>query len=131
MKTEQARAGVDAQQAEVQRLQEQFDRHTMFAPFDGYVSAEHTEVGQWVMQGDPVAEIVELNEVDVEIAVVEDFVANLNTSVEGARRGRRRCRKTTVRRPRGDHQSAGRCPGPHVSRQGPRARIGSRTTSRC
>lgn len=83
MKTQQALAKVEAQKAEVQRLQEQFDRHTLFAPFDGWVSAEHTEVGQWVMQGDPVAEFVELNEVDVEIAVVEDFVGNLNTTIEG------------------------------------------------
>jgi len=83
MKTEQARARVAAQQAELQRLEEQFERHTMKAPFNGWVSAEHTEIGQWVMQGDPVAEIVELNEVDVEIAVVEDFIANLHTSVEG------------------------------------------------
>ena len=80
MKIEQARAGVVAQQAEVQRLEEQFERHTMFAPFDGWVSAEHTEVGQWIMQGDPAAEIVELSDVDVEIAVVEDFVANLSTT---------------------------------------------------
>jgi multidrug efflux pump subunit AcrA (membrane-fusion protein) len=84
MKTEQARAWVAAQTAEVQRLEEQFDRHTMKAPFDGWVSAEHTEIGQWLMQGDPVAEVVELNQVDVEINVVEDFVANLNTSVEGS-----------------------------------------------
>src|SRR6185295_9970791 len=83
MKTEQVRARVAAQQAELQRLEEQFDRHTLRAPFDGWVSAEHTEVGQWVMQGDPVAEIVELNAVDVEISVVEDFIANLHTSVEG------------------------------------------------
>jgi RND family efflux transporter MFP subunit len=83
MKTEQARARVSAQLAELQRLEEQFDRHTMRAPFDGWVSAEKTEIGQWVMQGDPVAEIVELNEADVEIAVVEDFIANLHTSVEG------------------------------------------------
>jgi RND family efflux transporter MFP subunit len=84
MKTEQARAKVEGQRAEVQRLQEQFERHTMFAPFDGYIAAERTEVGQWVMQGDPVAEIVELSEVDVEIAVVEDFIGNLHAQVEGA-----------------------------------------------
>ncbi len=82
-KTKQAEARVQAQTAEVQRLQEQFDRHTMFAPFDGWVSGEHTEIGQWVMQGDPVAEIVELGEVDVEIAVVEDFIGNLHTELEG------------------------------------------------
>jgi RND family efflux transporter MFP subunit len=82
-KTQQAKARVDAAAAEVQRLTEQFERHTMFAPFDGFVSAEHTEIGQWVMQGDPVAEIVELGQVDIEIAVVEDYIAALNTSVTG------------------------------------------------
>ena len=46
-------------------------------------SLSMTSVGQWVMQGDPVAEIVELNQVDVEVAVVEDFVGNLHTAVEG------------------------------------------------
>jgi RND family efflux transporter MFP subunit len=83
LKTEQARARMTAAQAELARLEEQFDRHTMKAPFDGWVAAEHTEIGQWVMQGDPVAEIVELNEVDVEIAVVEDYIGNLHTAVEG------------------------------------------------
>jgi RND family efflux transporter MFP subunit len=83
MKTEQARARVTGAQAELSRLEEQFDRHTMKAPFDGWISAEHTEVGQWVMQGDPVAEVVELNAVDIEIPVVEDFIGNLHTAVEG------------------------------------------------
>src|SRR5439155_15416662 len=55
MKTEQARSRAAAGAAELARLEEQFDRHTMKAPFDGWVSAEHTEVGQWVQQGDPVA----------------------------------------------------------------------------
>ncbi len=82
-KTLQAKARVEAQAAEVDRLAEQFERHTMMAPFDGFVSAEHTEIGQWVMQGDPVAEIVELKQVDVEIAVLEDYVAGLDTAVVG------------------------------------------------
>lgn len=82
-KTEQARARVEVQQAEVERLSEQLNRHTMFAPFDGYVTAEHAEVGQWVMQGDPVAEIVELAQIDVQINVLEDFVGGLDPSVSG------------------------------------------------
>jgi RND family efflux transporter MFP subunit len=82
-KTLQAKARVEAAAAEVQRLTEQFERHTMFAPFDGFVSAEHTEIGQWVMQGDPVAEIVELRQVDIEIAVVEDYIAYLDSTTVG------------------------------------------------
>ncbi len=76
-------AKIAVQAAEVERLTEQFDRHTMFAPFDGYVTAELTEVGQWVMQGDPVAEIVELSQVDVEVGVLEDYVARLDLSIVG------------------------------------------------
>ena len=76
-------AKIAVQAAEVERLTEQYDRHTMFAPFDGYVTAELTEVGQWVMQGDPVAEIVELSQVDVEVGVLEDYVARLDPSVVG------------------------------------------------
>jgi RND family efflux transporter MFP subunit len=83
LKTEQARAQVEAAQAEVERLSEQYERHSMFAPFDGFVTAEHTEIGQWVMQGDPVAEIIELASVDVSIAVLEDYIANLNTTIVG------------------------------------------------
>jgi HlyD family secretion protein len=78
-----AEAKIAVQAAEVERLTEQYERHTMFAPFDGYVTAELTEVGQWVMQGDPVAEIVELSQVDVEVGVLEDYVARLDPSVVG------------------------------------------------
>jgi len=82
-RTEQARARVQVQDAEVARLTEQLNRHTMHSPFDGYVTAEHAEVGQWLMQGDPVAEIVELAQVDVEINVLEDYVGKLDPSVLG------------------------------------------------
>lgn len=81
-KTEQARANAEAQAAEVERLTEQLERHTMFAPFDGFVTSEHTEIGQWVMQGDPVAEIVELKQVEIGIGVVEDYIADLTTSTQ-------------------------------------------------
>lgn len=74
---DQARAKVAAAEAEHARLDEQLQRHTMRAPFDGYITAEMTEVGQWVMQGDPVAEVLELSSVDIEIPVLEDYIAAL------------------------------------------------------
>ncbi len=90
----QARARIANQEAEVERLSEQFERHTMVAPFNGYVTAEHTEIGQWLMQGDPIAEIAELDVVDVEVPVLEDYISLLDTTVVGsvdvpALRGRR------------------------------------------
>jgi RND family efflux transporter MFP subunit len=82
-KHEQARARVGVQEAEVERLSEQYERHTMFAPFDGWVTKEHTEMGQWLMQGDPAVEIAELGSVDVEIAVLEDYVTKLHKGTPG------------------------------------------------
>lgn len=73
----QARARVETAKAEVRRLEEQLERHTMYAPFDGYIVAEHAEVGQWVNQGAAVVEIVELDKVDIQLEVLEDYIAAL------------------------------------------------------
>jgi multidrug efflux pump subunit AcrA (membrane-fusion protein) len=69
-----AQARVDAQSAEVQRLQEQLERHTIYAPFDGYIAAEHADVGQWLLQGAPLVDVVELDTVEIEVQVLEDYV---------------------------------------------------------
>lgn len=104
---EQARAKVAVQEAEVARLSEMFDRHTMFAPFNGWVTAEFTEVGQWLMQGDQAAEIVELSNVDIEIAVLEDYVTKLVPGVMGdvevnALRGQHFVGKVAIINPQAD-----------------------------
>lgn len=69
-----AEAQVQFQAEEVHRLEDIIERHRVTAPFDGFVVKEHTEVGQWVMPGDPIAEIVELDQVDVEALVLEDYI---------------------------------------------------------
>ncbi len=76
-KKAQAQAEVDIQKAEVQRLEDERERTIIRAPFDGYVTQEHTEVGQWLTPGDPVATIVHLDVVDVTVDVVEDFIGSL------------------------------------------------------
>lgn len=70
----QGRAQVAMQQATVDRLKDQISKHTIVSRFPGYVTAEHSEVGQWVKQGDPVAEVAELDEVEVTAYVVEQHV---------------------------------------------------------
>ena len=65
------RSRIDSLTATCERLQDQIDRHTITAPFDGYVVTEHTEVGAWLMKGAPVMEVVELDQVDVEVMVLE------------------------------------------------------------
>ncbi len=73
----QARAKLAMQEGAVRRLEDEREKHVIVAPFDGHVVAEHAEVGRWLAKGGPVAEISELDRVDVEVPVLEDCVSRL------------------------------------------------------
>lgn len=62
------------QQAVVERLADQITKHTIISRFAGYVVTENTEEGQWVNQGDPVAEVVAVDEVEIVAQVVEQSI---------------------------------------------------------
>ena len=62
---EQARARCDAQRERVAFLENEKEKHTAKAPFDGYIVREQTFVGQWLSKGDPVLTLAMLDEVDV------------------------------------------------------------------
>ncbi len=70
----QAAATVAQQEAIVKKLRDQKNKHTIIARFSGYVVTEHTEVGAWVKQGDPVADVVAIDEVDIVAQVNEQAV---------------------------------------------------------
>ncbi len=76
-KIEQSRAKFAEQQAVVEQLRDQLKKHTMVAPFDGYIVAERTEVGEWVTKGQVVAEVVYLDEVDVEAHVLDTQIEHV------------------------------------------------------
>jgi RND family efflux transporter MFP subunit len=78
----QWQAKIEVQKQEIERIKDQLDKHTIRAPFDGYVVAEHTEAGQWVAKGGVVATIAELDTVDVEIHVLETYVPNVRQGDE-------------------------------------------------
>jgi RND family efflux transporter MFP subunit len=78
----QARAQVAMQVATVDRLKDQLTKHTIISRFDGYVTAEHTEVGQWVKQGDPVADVAALDEVEIVAYVVEQHVPHVRVGMQ-------------------------------------------------
>ncbi len=80
----QARAQVGMQEATAERLKDQLTKHTIISRFDGYVTAEYTEVGQWVKQGDPVADVVALDEVEVVAYVVEQHVPHVRVGTQVA-----------------------------------------------
>lgn len=84
----QAAARVDFQSQLVEELLDRREKYTMRAPFDGFVSKELTETGAWVQQSTPVAEVVELDPVEIEVFVPENNVrfvtvgANVDIRVE-------------------------------------------------
>jgi RND family efflux transporter MFP subunit len=77
-KIAQARARVQMQEQAVRRIEDQIAKHTIRSPFDGYVVAERTEIGAWVSKGQVVAEVVELDTVDVQVNVLENYVSFLD-----------------------------------------------------
>lgn len=70
----QAQARCDAQRELVQQLKDQMRKHTMIAPFDGYVVAKRTELGEWVTRGQVVADVMFLDEVEIEAHVLDSQI---------------------------------------------------------
>jgi len=77
----QAAAAVAVQEAAVERIDDQLAKHTIRAPFDGWVIERFTEKGQWIARGGLVARIAELDAVEVEVRVPEISVGGLEAGV--------------------------------------------------
>jgi RND family efflux transporter MFP subunit len=71
---QQWEAKLAVQEQIIAAIEDQLEKHTIRAPFDGYIVAEHTESGQWLARGDLVATVAELDQIDVEIQVLESYV---------------------------------------------------------
>lgn len=70
-------ATVAERQAAVDELKIQIEKTSVVAPFAGVVNRRYVEVGQWVRQGDPVAELVALDPLYVRTGVPEGVLARL------------------------------------------------------
>lgn len=73
----QAAARADVAQEEVNRLLDILEKHTIKSPFAGFVVAEHTEEGQWIESGKLVAEVVEVDPIEVRVSVHESYIPRL------------------------------------------------------
>ncbi|HUQ72842.1 MAG TPA: efflux RND transporter periplasmic adaptor subunit, partial [Planctomycetaceae bacterium] len=81
-KIAQAKAKLEAQAEAVQLLKDQLKKHAMIAPFDGYVVAKRTEVGEWVSRSQIVAEIVYLDDVEIEAHVLDSQIDYVRLGME-------------------------------------------------
>jgi len=76
-KIAQAQARLARAEEEVVRYKTRLYEHTVRAPFRGYVISRNIEKGAWVQQGDPVAEIIEVDPVEVRVAVPEAVISRI------------------------------------------------------
>lgn len=79
-----AQAQRDAQQEAVNQIEDRLSKYTIYAPFDGYVVQKHTEVGAWINRGDPIAEVIAIDPIEVAVSVPETAIASLQDAVSEA-----------------------------------------------
>lgn len=71
-----------AQEAVVEGIEDKIGKCEIKAPFDGRITEESTEVGQWLKKGDTVVSMLQLDRVKVRVPVPEKYIANLNVGDE-------------------------------------------------
>ena len=82
----QAQAEVARQTELLRLLQDRRNKFTVRAPFEGIVSARYAELGQWVSVGTAVAEVVQMNPIDVVISVPQSMIQDLQFTLAEVRR---------------------------------------------
>jgi RND family efflux transporter MFP subunit len=63
--------------AEIDLLEYEISQKNVLAPFSGFVSGRHTQLGEWVSAGGPVVDLIDLSVVEVIVDVPERFFVNL------------------------------------------------------
>ena len=71
-------------EAEVERLKDDLERGVLRAPFAGTVVRESTQVGQWIDIGDPIVELVSLDQLEVRLDVPESHYGSLEPGTKVA-----------------------------------------------
>lgn len=78
----QSRARAEAQREEVRRIEDEISKRAVKAPFDGYVTRKRTELGQTIVDGGPVIELIDLSTVEVQVMVLEDHIGKVRRGLE-------------------------------------------------
>lgn len=73
----QARAEVQAAQAQLDLARDQLERHVVRAPFDGVISDKHVEAGAWLSPGDAVFTLVEVDPVRIEAPLPQAWLGHV------------------------------------------------------
>ena len=65
---------------EIHQVRDELRKSQIVAPFDGWITKEHTEVGQWLSAGGQVVELVDLSRVQVEVPLPERYVKDVQVN---------------------------------------------------
>lgn len=92
---QQAMARVAAQEKHVEFMKAERAKRFTKAPFPGFIVEEHTYVGQWLSKGAPVVTLAQLDEVEVEVQIDQQYIdqiapgrpVSLNIQGTGTRNG--------------------------------------------
>ncbi len=79
----QAEAQYRAAQAEVARVKYDVDRSQVLAPFSGFVITKHTDLGEWLGQGDPVMTLIELSQAHITVPIPERYLPHVALGSSG------------------------------------------------
>ncbi|MFT4547449.1 MAG: RND family efflux transporter MFP subunit [Verrucomicrobiales bacterium] len=79
-----AREAIDASHKRLELLKVREVDLKVSAPFDGRVVARHTEIGEWLKEGDPVVTLVSTGEVEAWLQLPERHAAQLKTTTPGS-----------------------------------------------
>lgn len=74
----------DSLTADIARINDDIERCTIRAPFGGTVTAERTQVGEWLAVGAPVVQLLALEELEIRVEVPEQYFRNLNPGAQAA-----------------------------------------------
>ena len=61
-------------EADMERLEYEIKQTQVVAPFSGFISTEHTQVGEWINVGGPVVDLVDLGQIQASVDVPERYV---------------------------------------------------------
>jgi RND family efflux transporter MFP subunit len=65
-------------EADIEVLKDDIRNKTVVAPFSGFVSEEHTQVGEWIDVGGPVVSLLDLGHVRITVDVPERYAMQLS-----------------------------------------------------
>ena len=64
----------------INQVRDELNKSRILAPYDGWITEEFTEIGQWVEAGGPVVELVDLSKLQVEVPLPERFIRDVKVN---------------------------------------------------